>query len=208
MDPQTIVCENCGRTIGRLEQPRRWQAHLVCHECHDRLARQASGLSGPQTAPAGPGAAGAAPPSLGAMGADTVRWRESPSWIPYLPLYSLFVILALVSLWLGGALNHYFLILFPTFAILLAGWEMQRRSVKFTITTKRVVAEHGILGKERKELHISDIRQAIMDQTFWGRIVGIGTIKIETAANTGVEVAMHNVPNPSHVLELLNELRG
>lgn len=32
-------CENCGRTIGRLEPLQVWDNHLVCPDCHDKLAR-------------------------------------------------------------------------------------------------------------------------------------------------------------------------
>lgn len=31
-------CENCGRAIGRLEPLQVWDNHLVCPECHDKLA--------------------------------------------------------------------------------------------------------------------------------------------------------------------------
>jgi membrane protein YdbS with pleckstrin-like domain len=206
MEPQTIICENCGRTIGRLEQPRRWQAHLVCFECHERLAHQAGGAAGSAAgvAASGLGTAGAGTDA----GADDVRWRQSPSWIPYLPLYSLFGVLALVSLWLSTVLSAYFLILFPVFAILVGGWEIQRRSVRYTISAKRIMAESGILNRERRELRIVDIREATLDRTLIQRIVGIGNITVDTAANAGQEIQMHNIPHPSQVLELLHELRG
>jgi len=34
-------CENCGRGIGKLEQPFVWKAHVVCAECHARLTAAA-----------------------------------------------------------------------------------------------------------------------------------------------------------------------
>jgi predicted RNA-binding Zn-ribbon protein involved in translation (DUF1610 family) len=30
-------CENCGKKIGRLEEPRVWQKHVVCAGCHEKL---------------------------------------------------------------------------------------------------------------------------------------------------------------------------
>ena len=35
------TCENCGRTIGKLETPRIWDEHVVCAACHDILAKSA-----------------------------------------------------------------------------------------------------------------------------------------------------------------------
>ena len=34
-------CENCGRAIGRLEQPHVWRKHVVCAECHVHLSTPA-----------------------------------------------------------------------------------------------------------------------------------------------------------------------
>ena len=48
-------CENCGRSIGRLEQPHVWRKHVVCAECHVHLSTPA-----PTTAAAAP--SHAAPP--------------------------------------------------------------------------------------------------------------------------------------------------
>lgn len=33
----TEVCENCGRSIGSLEQPHVWRGHVLCPECDSRL---------------------------------------------------------------------------------------------------------------------------------------------------------------------------
>jgi hypothetical protein len=38
MQPKTENCENCGRAIGRLEQPYVWQKHVVCAACHAHLS--------------------------------------------------------------------------------------------------------------------------------------------------------------------------
>ena len=46
-------CENCGRTIGKLEQPHVWRKHVVCAECHVHLnaAAPASAAVRPSHAP-------------------------------------------------------------------------------------------------------------------------------------------------------------
>ena len=40
-DKETVVatdkCENCGRSIGKLETPHVWQDHIVCADCIKRL---------------------------------------------------------------------------------------------------------------------------------------------------------------------------
>jgi hypothetical protein len=33
------ICENCNRTIGKLETAHVWQNHIVCPSCHSQLAK-------------------------------------------------------------------------------------------------------------------------------------------------------------------------
>ena len=49
-------CENCGRVIGKLEQPYAWRKHVVCAECHARLSAPApaAAASRPSQAPPPP----------------------------------------------------------------------------------------------------------------------------------------------------------
>lgn len=80
MSSNAEVCENCGRTIGKLEQPCVFEGHVVCAPCHQRLSdarRNATSFHAPSgtsdtqmpearrgRAGADASAAGIAPPSL------------------------------------------------------------------------------------------------------------------------------------------------
>src|SRR5438270_2514435 len=46
-------CENCGRVIGKLEQPYVWRKHVVCAQCHAHLGRAAP-RAAPVAAPVAP----------------------------------------------------------------------------------------------------------------------------------------------------------
>jgi membrane protein YdbS with pleckstrin-like domain len=192
------VCGNCGRTIGKLEQPRQWQEHNVCFECYERLARAA----GENPVPAG------AHITLQASSGADVEWHGCPSMIPFLPLYALLAVLTATALWLSWVWSIYYLLLFPVFLILFISWEARRRSIRFTITSKSVIAEEGIVGRRRRELRISDIREATVNQTFIGRLLRVGDVGIDTAASPGVEIEMKGIRRPAEVLALLNSLRG
>jgi hypothetical protein len=37
-------CDNCGRTLGKLETPQNWQQHTVCEECFGRLSAPRASL--------------------------------------------------------------------------------------------------------------------------------------------------------------------
>ena len=41
-EPETGVCKNCGREIGKLEKSHTYNKHAVCHDCFKRLLRHAA----------------------------------------------------------------------------------------------------------------------------------------------------------------------
>jgi predicted RNA-binding Zn-ribbon protein involved in translation (DUF1610 family) len=71
--PVERLCENCGRTIGRLERLQVWNNHLVCDECHPRLSRalptadKGAMPTGASTTAALPGPAPTNPPADAAL---------------------------------------------------------------------------------------------------------------------------------------------
>jgi membrane protein YdbS with pleckstrin-like domain len=207
MTDQAPTCANCDRRIGRLEQSFQWQGNTVCHECHERLSRAAA--TDPPAAAAAAAPAAAPPASTPSAAADTVEWSGSPAIIRYVPLYALVGLLCVAALvlafyipWAWAAVS-----IPPLLAVVLIE-EVQRRSVAYTISTKRVIMERGILSKDRHEVRISDIREVNLDQTFAGRIFGFGSVGLDTAAEVGGEIHMVNIPNPRRVMELLHSLRG
>ena len=205
MTDQTSACANCDRRIGHLEKPFQWQGNTVCHECYERLSRAAANAPAAQAAAAPASAPAASEPA----GADSVAWTGSPAVIRNVPVYAAVAVLCLTAIvlafyipWAWAAIS-----IPPLLAIVLVE-EVQRRSVAYTITSKRVIMERGILNKDRHEVRISDIREANLDQTFAGRIFGFGTVGLDTAAEVGGNINMEYIPNPRHVMDLLHSLRG
>lgn len=78
-DPVERKCENCGRTVGRLEKVELWDNHIVCQACHPLLVR----ASPPPKPPPDPKreAAAAASPSPKPAPVKT-RSRAKPKTLP------------------------------------------------------------------------------------------------------------------------------
>ena len=201
MAEASSICGNCERKIGRLEQSYAWQGHTVCFDCHERLSRAAAKEAG--AAPA------AAAPAAPAAEADTIQWEGSPALVRYVPLYALLGVLGLASVAAAIYLQHWAVLLaLPLLLVAVLVEEIQRRSVRYTITTKRVVAEQGIISRDRREVRIGIIQEVTCRQTVAGRIFGYGSVGIDTAASDEVEIQMIGIPDPSGVVQLLNSLRG
>jgi membrane protein YdbS with pleckstrin-like domain len=203
MAEPSSICGNCERKIGRLEQSYSWQGHTVCFDCHERLSRAAAKEAG--AAPTAPTAA--APPAPKAE-ADAIQWEGSPAIIRYVPLYALLGVLGLASVVAAIYLHLAVLLVIPLLLLAVLVEEVQRRSVRYTITTKRVVAEQGIISRDRREVRIGIIQEVTCHQTVAGRVFGYGSVGIDTAASDGVEIQMIGIPDPSGVVQLLNSLKG
>jgi membrane protein YdbS with pleckstrin-like domain len=206
MTDQTSTCANCDRQIGHLEKPFQWQGNTVCHECYERLSRAAAN---DPAAPATTAAPASAPAASEPTGADSVEWTGSPAVIRNVPVYTAVAVLCITAMvlafyipWAWAAIS-----IPPLLAIVLIE-EIQRRSIAYTITSRRVIMERGILSKDRHEVRISDIREVNLDQTFVGRIFGFGTVGLDTAAEVGGDINMEYIPDPRRVMDLLHSLRG
>ena len=206
MTDPTSTCANCDRQIGHLEKPFQWEGNTVCHECYERLSRAAANNP---AAPATTAAPAPAPAASEPAGVDSVEWTGSPAVIRNVPVYTAVAVLCITAIVLAFYIpSAWAAISIPPLLAIVLLEEVQRRSVAYTITSKRVIKECGILNKDRHEVRISDIREVNLDQTFVGRVFGFGTVGLDTAAEVGGNINMEYIPNPRHVMDLLHSLRG
>jgi len=199
------TCSNCERKIGRLEQSYSWQGHVVCFECHERLKRAGPGETDEPRADA---AKASAVTEDSAAVSEAVHWSASPSIIGYLPLYTVACVVAaasLVAAWWYSVLP--IALIAPVLLAIIVVQEFRRRSVRYSIVGKRLVLDRGILSRSHHEIWAPDIREVTNEQSLIGRILGFGSVTVDTAARDGAEIRMVNVPHPGEVVKLLNSLR-
>jgi len=85
---------------------------------------------------------------------------------------------------------------------LLIAW-FRRKSEVLRIYEDRVSIEKGLFTKSYQEYFIRDIRSIDVDQSFWGRMVGIGNLTISTAATVEADETLQGLPNPKAIRDLL-----
>lgn len=83
-----------------------------------------------------------------------------------------------------------------------------RASVVLRVFPNRITLERGVFSKCYQDYLPRDIRSIDVDQSFLGRIVGIGDITISTAATVEGAEKIEGIPNPKGIRELILAQRG
>ena len=75
----------------------------------------------------------------------------------------------------------------------------------YTLTTRRLITRHGILNKSGTVLPLARINDVSYERSLSDRMLGCGTLQIQTAADAG-PVVLPDVPDVEQVHLLLTEL--
>ena len=80
------------------------------------------------------------------------------------------------------------------FLLRLAKWA----TTEFVLTNKRVIYRYGVIGKNGKEIPLDKINTVFFDQTVFERLIGCGTVAMESAGESGKDSFTH-IRKPSVV---------
>ena len=72
---------------------------------------------------------------------------------------------------------------------------IQRWTSEFAITNKRIVIKTGLISRHTLEMNLSKVESINVEQTFFGRMLGYGTIVVRGTGGT-----QEPFPNISHPL--------
>lgn len=78
----------------------------------------------------------------------------------------------------------------------------------YILTNKRIIVKTGWMNKNQNEIWIKDMRGVNLNQSFWERLVGTGTVAIGTAATAGTEIQLRGISNAKEVVDTINSLRN
>lgn len=92
-------------------------------------------------------------------------------------------------------------------ALWWAWYAISARSIALIITNKRTTERRGWLRKATKEILHDKVQDIQVTQSFPQRMIGIGTIGISNAGESGVEIEVHDIPSPHHIRETIDAYR-
>ncbi|MEZ6243618.1 MAG: PH domain-containing protein [Phycisphaerales bacterium] len=211
-----IHCDNCERLI---EVPDEQAGEkIACPDCGDinRVPGAAPDARRPGEAPAKKqdrAAAAGYPPDSGPE--KTVRtlrpslFRARPITFSVTALLLVAAIIALATglaqgrawLWVMGAL-----VALVALAFILYWW-VKTLSAALVVTNKRTIQKRGLLARSTSEVVHDNIRNIQIDQTFWQRVWGVGSIGISSSGQDGIEVQMGDLKNPDEIRRIIDLYR-
>jgi uncharacterized membrane protein YdbT with pleckstrin-like domain len=138
-----------------------------------------------------------------------------PHWITLVPA-TLWLILvsavtgALIAFLPTGSAHTTLLLVVLALALVAVCWLTVRpwlawRTTHYVITNERVLIRRGILRHTGRDIALSRVNDVGFVLTLWDRLVGAGTLTIESAGELGQE-RLVDVPRAERIQQTLNHL--
>jgi uncharacterized membrane protein YdbT with pleckstrin-like domain len=99
-----------------------------------------------------------------------------------LPFFAWLLLTIILLWWLGNGTALIIILLTALYPVI--GYLNWKNNI-WCVTNMRVVDESGFFSRYSKESPLDKINNVEYDQTFWGRILGFGSVDIQTAAELG-----------------------
>jgi len=94
-------------------------------------------------------------------------------------------------------------------AFVLFVWiHLDRASRKYTVTSKRVSVEYGIVSKQSNEMRIQDIRSINLTTKGLSGLLGIGRLEFSSAAADDADVVFWNTPSAEKIRDMVRSLQS
>jgi hypothetical protein len=88
--------------------------------------------------------------------------------------------------------------------LLAAAW-IAVLTYRYEVTNLRAIARQGLLSQTTSEVQLDDIRNVVVQRTLAERLLGVGTVELSTAGESGMEVVFLSVRDPQGVVRLVNQ---
>jgi uncharacterized membrane protein YdbT with pleckstrin-like domain len=91
--------------------------------------------------------------------------------------------------------------------ILLFVWYLQTLATTLTVTNEQTTLRKGLLSKTTNDVFHENVRNIVVSQTFFQRMMGVGYIGISSAGQAGLEIEVNGIPDPERVKQIIDEHR-
>lgn len=122
-------------------------------------------------------------------------------WIKLILPFLVWSIASVLMIWLAGNMGFIGTLVFALYPMYeYINW----KNNLWCVTTLRVVDESGFFSRYSKESPLDKINNVEYDQNIWGRIMGFGSVDIQTAAELG-ETTYKLIQNPKLLKDTITQ---
>jgi uncharacterized membrane protein YdbT with pleckstrin-like domain len=138
---------------------------------------------------------------------EEIVFEGHPSWRSVLRFYVGGVMLIAVAAAIGALVSGTVVAIAAGAAVLalvvLAGL-IKRMATHYVITTERLHIRRGILSKATQETRIHRVQNVNTDQSFFERLMQVGTVDFDTAGSDDSEFRFVGVSDPGNVVRAVD----
>ncbi|MBD3675073.1 MAG: PH domain-containing protein [Planctomycetaceae bacterium] len=135
-------------------------------------------------------------------------FREHPAMFKNHPLgFILNIVLLITGFALIKVGGPFTMIASGVSLIIFAQWWVKCIGTTLIVTNEGTTVERGILSKSTNELWHSDVRNVQIQQTFFQRIMNVGTVNVSSGGQADIEIIVHGIPNPHQVHRIIEDER-
>jgi uncharacterized membrane protein YdbT with pleckstrin-like domain len=92
--------------------------------------------------------------------------------------------------------------------VILLVWWLRCKGTTLVLTDRRAILRTGLLSRNSSEVYHRDVRNIQVRQTFFQRLMGVGSVAISSAGQSGVEIEVADMPDPYKIEAIINRHRG
>src|SRR5262249_32117214 len=116
----------------------------------------------------------------------------------------------LIAMVPAGDLQGWIRLAIAAVAVIILLWLVLKpvlvwKTTHYVITTQRVLIRTGVLRHTGRDIPMQRINDVAFEQTLFDRIIGAGTLQVESAGETG-QTVLKNIPHSDQVQQLINRL--
>jgi uncharacterized membrane protein YdbT with pleckstrin-like domain len=130
-----------------------------------------------------------------------------PSWRAVLTFYVSGIVIVAVAAAIGALVSGAGLGIglgAVVLALVIVVGLIKRQATRYVITSERLHIRHGILAKRTQETRVQRVQNVNTEQSFFERIMQVGTVDFDTAGTDDSEFRFVGVANPEDVVRAVD----
>jgi uncharacterized membrane protein YdbT with pleckstrin-like domain len=154
------------------------------------------------------GSAGGSVPGVDLHPGEEMVFEGHPSWRAVLTFYVAGIAIVAVAAAIGALISGAVLAILLgaiVLALVIVVGVIKRQATRYVITSERLHIRHGIFSKRTQETRVQRVQNVNTEQSFFERLMQVGTVDFDTAGTDDSEFKFVGVANPEEVVRAVDK---